>query len=253
MVLTAPTLAAVLIAIIVGAVLQRLSGTGMGLVLAPILTLILGAGPGVLVANGTTFMSAVLMSWPLRRDIEWRRALLINACAVPGIIAGALLVKHLPAAWLQICVGGIVLLAVVVTAVAGALGKLPTLSGWWLTPTAGLLGGVFNAMAGVAAPVLVVHSRLTRWRQAGFAATMQPVFAWMGLCSVLTKSALGSSTALPPWWLVPVVLATVILGIVLGGAAAKRVTAAHARTLAVTLAALGGLSALVRGIVTLVG
>lgn len=249
---TAPVVVTVLVAVAVGAVLQRLSGTGMGLVLAPVLTLVLGAASGVLVANATTTMSAALMLWALRRDVEWRRVGLICAFAVPGALVGAWVVRHSTPAWLQVVVGAVVVLAIGVTALADALGRMPRARGAWVTPLAGLLGAVFNTTAGVAAPVMVVHSRLVRWDQRAFAASMQPVFCWMGLMSVLVKSLSGSAHAtLPPWWLLPAVLATVVAGITAGSRLQARVSAATARRVAVVLAGLGGLSALVRGLLAL--
>lgn len=237
MVLSTPIACAVLAAVLVGAVLQRLSGTGMGLVLAPILTLVLGAATGVLVSNATTTVSALLMLVAMHRDVDWRRALLIDACAVPGAVLGAVVVKQTPAAWLQVIVGAVVLLAITVTVLAGALGRMPRVRTWWVTPLAGLLGGVFNTTAGVAAPVMVVHSRLVDWEQRSFAASMQPVFAWMGFCSVVVKSLLSSAGAsLPPLWLMPAVLVTVVVGIWAGGRIARRVSSERARQVAVTLA-----------------
>lgn len=246
------TLVLVLVAVLVGSVLQRLSGTGMGLVLAPILTLVLGAASGVLVANATTTVSGFLMMLALWRAVDWAKARVICACAVPGAIAGGWVVRTAPAAWLLVVVGGVVLLAIGVTVVAGALGRMPELRGRWVTPVAGLVGGLFNTTAGVAAPVMVVHSHLTRWDHRSFAATMQPVFMTMGAVSVTVKLAMGAAgVALPPWWVVPAVVATVVVGIAAGGRLARRVPASTARGVAITLAGLGGLGALVRGLIAL--
>ncbi|MEL4504639.1 sulfite exporter TauE/SafE family protein [Luteococcus sp. H138] len=253
MVFSTPILLMVLVAVFVGAVLQRLSGTGMGLVLAPILTLVLGAATGVLVANATTTVSALMMLLALRRDVEWPRALLICAFAIPGAVVGGFVVRATPAAWLQVIVGGVVMLAILVTVLASALGRMPRVHAPWITPLAGFLGGIFNTTAGVSAPVMVVHSRLVAWEQKAFAASMQPVFATMGFFSVLVKPLLAAAdTALPPWWLMPLVVVTVVVGILAGTWAARRVSSAQARTIAITLAGLGGFSALVRGVMGLV-
>ncbi|WP_394277745.1 hypothetical protein [Luteococcus sp.] len=61
-------------AILVGTVLQRLSGTGVGLVCAPVLALLLGSAQGVLVTNATTTVSGFLIMLAVRRDVDWRRA-----------------------------------------------------------------------------------------------------------------------------------------------------------------------------------
>ncbi|MDO5738800.1 MAG: sulfite exporter TauE/SafE family protein [Ornithinimicrobium sp.] len=244
--------ALVLMAVVIGAILQRVSGTGMGLVLAPVLTLLVGPGPGVLITNATTMVSALLLMLAMRQDIEWRRALLIMACVPPGAIVGALVVKNLSVAWLQVTVGAVVLGAIGITVLMTQLGKLPHVRTWWITPLAGTVGGMLNTVAGVSAPVVVVHARLVRWTHRNFAASMQPVFMTMGAASVASKTVFGSVEAgLPPVWVLPAALLAVLVGIALGGYATKRISASHAATAALVIAGLGGLSAMIRGLATL--
>lgn len=252
MTLTAPMIAFIVVAIVVGATLQRVSGLGMGLVVAPLLAVLLGAAPGVLVANATTTVSAFMLTVAVRRAVEWRRALLIGVAAVPGAVLGALLVGALPGPALQITVGAVVLLGLGTGWLVDHLGRLPHVRRWWVTPGAGLIGGALNTIAGVAGPAMIVHARLVRWGQAGFAATMQPVFMVMGGLSVLAKTFVTPVTAwVPPWWLALVVVGGVLVGIALGGALADRVSAAAARRTATVVAALGGAAALVRGLLLL--
>jgi hypothetical protein len=249
MTLTVTTTALIVVAIVVGATLQRVSGLGMGLVVAPLLALLLGASEGVLVANATTTVSAFMLTLAVRRAVEWRRALLIGAAAVPGAVLGSLLVGALPPAALQIVVGAVVLLGLGTGWLVDHLGRLPHVRRWWVTPGAGLVGGALNTIAGVAGPAMIVHSRLVRWGQAGFAATMQPVFMIMGGLSVLAKTFVTPVSAwVPPWWLGAVVVGGVLVGIVLGGYLSDRVSAATARRTATVVAALGAAAALVRGL-----
>ena len=60
-------------AVILGTVLQRVSGMGVGLVVSPTLALLLGPVTGVLLTNITTVVSAVLIGITLRHDIDWQR------------------------------------------------------------------------------------------------------------------------------------------------------------------------------------
>lgn len=247
--LTGVTIVLMVAAVVVGASLQRVSGTGMGLVIAPLLTLLLGAGTGVLVSNATTTVSAFLLTLAVRRRVEWRRAALIGLFALPGAVLGALVVGSVPAAALQVLVGAVVLVALGISSLVSWLGRLPHVRQPWVTPLAGLLGGAFNATAGVAAPVMVVHARLVRWSQAGFAATMQPVFMTMGALSVLAKTVVTPVVAwVPPWWVAMLALVAVVVGIGVGSALAARVSSETARRTAVVLAALGGVSAVIRGL-----
>lgn len=252
MVLTTSVVALVAVAIVVGATLQRVSGLGMGLVVAPLLTVLLGAASGVLVANATTTVSAAMLTLAVRRSVEWRRAALLGVAAVPGAVLGALLVASASGAVLQIIVGAVVLVGLGTGWLVDRLGRLPHVRSWWVTPAAGLVGGLFNTTAGVAAPAMVVHARLVRWRQKGFAATMQPVFATMGAMSVLAKTVVAPVDAwIPPWWMVGIVLSGVLIGIAVGGFLAARLAAAAARRLAVVLAVIGGLAAVIRGLLAL--
>ena len=241
-----------LASIVVGVGLQRVSGTGAGLVLAPMLTLILGPDSGVLLTNIATSVSTVLLTIAMRRDVEWRAALPIMACCVPGAVLGSLVVGAVSLAWLQVLVGGLVLLAVGSTIIVAALGRLPRYDRVWLGPAAGLLGGALNTIAGVGAPPMVIHAKVTGWVQRHFAATMQPVFLTMGLSSIVTKLSMGSVSSEPPsLWLLPATLVAVLVGIWLGALVARRVSGVVAGEIAMGLAVLGGASALVRGLLEL--
>ena len=234
-------------AIVIGSTLQRVSGAGVGLVVAPTLALLLGPSIGVLATNIVTIISATTLTIVRRREIEWRRAAVILLAAVPGAVAGALLVRELSAAWLQIVIGAVVLIALAVTvARVRGEGRAPR----WAIGVAGAIGGLFNTTAGIAAPALVVYSRIDRWRQPGFGATLQPIFLGMGALSVAAKTLLGATgfgAAPPPWWTLLIAIGAVLAGVLLGRALARRVTPELAGRIAMAIAAIGGIVALVRG------
>ncbi|MDO4919837.1 sulfite exporter TauE/SafE family protein [Kocuria sp.] len=245
-------LLAALAAVLVGTVLQRVSGTGVGLVVAPVLSLLMGPAAGVLATNAVTTCSGLLVMLSVRRFVEWRHAAVLVAASVPGILAGACVVHVVPGAWLQVAVGAVVLGGLAVTRFSPAV---PHVSRRAAAVPAGMLGGFFNATAGVAAPAMVIYSRVTRWDQVRFAATMQPVFMSMGALSAASKLAAGVHFALPvpaPVALAALV-ATVLAGIAVGSWAAHRVSKATAQRLALALAALGGVVVLVRGVTGLLG
>ncbi|RLZ02579.1 hypothetical protein CWC38_10360, partial [Kocuria tytonicola] len=118
---------------------------------------------------------------------------------------------------------------------------------------AGVVGGFFNATAGVAAPAMVIYSRVTRWDQVRFVATMQPVFMGMGALSTASKLAAGVHFSLP----VPAVVAlaalvaTVLAGIAVGTWLSHHLSKATAQKLAMGLAAAGGVVVVVRRALTL--
>lgn len=241
-------------AVLIGTILQRLSGTGVGLVVAPVLSLLLGPAFGVLVTNMTTVVSGFLIMLSVWSAINWRKFWLIIPAAVIGAWPGAWLVGVLSAGWLSIILGSIVVAALLVTV---TLRRLPE---WTTKPPAvitGLIGGFFNTTSGVAAPVMVIYSRLSRWDQRSFAATLQPIFMTMGAASVVSKLALGSvstdgGAGIPFGWLFAAIVLTVIIGILIAGQLAKVVSASAARTLAMTLAGLGGAGAIIRGVIDVI-
>jgi uncharacterized membrane protein YfcA len=113
--------AAVAAAVMIGAVLQRLSGTGLALVSAPLLTLLLGPAAGVLLVNICSICSAALIFGVVRRDVDWRRYRMLTAAAILGVLPGAVLVAAVPASWLVAAVPASWLALVVGVRFAGSI------------------------------------------------------------------------------------------------------------------------------------
>lgn len=236
----------------VGTILQRISGAGVGLVVAPVLSLLIGPAHGVLVTNAVTTVSGGTLTIQARKNVDWKRYAVIVSCAMIGLIPGAYLVASLPSAWLQIVVGGVVLLGLAATVFLRSVPPAPRTP---MNVVTGIFGGLFNVTAGVAAAAMVVNARFTRWAQVSYAATMQPVFATLGLCSVVAKLLTGvggSEGAWPSPWLGAAAIVAVFVGAWAGGRLASRVKTSTAKTLAFGLAALGAVAAVARGVLDLV-
>ncbi|MBK7722385.1 MAG: sulfite exporter TauE/SafE family protein [Austwickia sp.] len=240
------------IAIVIGATLQRLCGAGVGMVVAPTLALVLGPAEGVLVTNGASMVSGFMIMLAVRRDVDWRRAAIVCLAAIPGAFGGALLVRELSAGWLQVLIGVTVLSGLATTV---AFPQVPEVRGRAALVVAGTFGGFFNTTAGVAAPAMVIYSRMARWEQRSFAATLQPIFMTMGALSVTTKTALGSvgPAGPPPLWFAPVVVGSVLAGVLIGGRLSRHVSSAGARRMALTVASIGATLTVARGLALLVG
>lgn len=238
----------IVVAVFVGAALQRLSGTGVGLVVSPVLTLLLGPQLGVFLTNSATVVSGFLIMLAVFREVDWKRYFIILPTALIGAVPAAKMVKAMPAGWLNVVIGAVVVIGLIVTF---SMPRVPRLKSSALTGAAGIVGGFLNTAAGVAAPAMVVYSKLSGWPQRSFAATMQPTFMTMGVFSVTVKLLAGTTvvTELPPWWVFLIIIATVLLGMWAGGALARFVTMPAARSLAVALAGLGGIVTIIRGIV----
>lgn len=240
----------VFVTILIGSCMQRVSGMGVGILGAPVLSLAMGPVEGVMVINIIAAVNASLGTWTQRRDVDWRRFALIGSVMVVGAVPGAWLITVVSPAVLQIIVGVLILLALGVTTIGKryvpeATGKAPAL-------VAGTVGGFTNTLAGVAGPVITVYAQASRWDQRTFAATLQPLFIVSGVLSFGIKSFSGAGDiGSEPWGIWPAALVAIILGITVGTWIARRTDRATAHRLALFLAAAGALTVLVRGLASL--
>lgn len=251
MTLSAAVIAGVGLALAFGATMQRISGMGMGLIAAPILSLLLGPVDGVIMVNAIAVVNAVMTTFGMRRDIDWRRAAPIAAALVIGVVPGAVIVARMSTDFLLVLVGALLLVALSVV----TLGKryVPRVEGTLPAVIAGAVGGFMNTLAGVAGPAITVYAQAARWDQRMYAATLQPIFVVGGILSFAGKQLSGAAdiTAIPGLLWATTLLALAV-GIVAGKKLAPHVPAAKARRIALGLAFFGGATALVRGIVGLV-
>ncbi|MEO8851799.1 MAG: sulfite exporter TauE/SafE family protein [Allobranchiibius sp.] len=238
-------------AVVAGTLLQRVSGMGAGLVVSPTLVLLIGPVGGVLLTNLTTIVSAALIAVAVRRDIEWGRYLQVAPLIVVGSVPGALLVGAADRGWLEIGIGGLLLISITLTAFV----RIPPVGGPVPASAAGAIGGFLNTTVGVAAPAMLLYAQATSWSQRSFAATLQPIFCTMGLISVAAKVSLGSTSTsgLPPPTVIATVVAMVPVGILIGGQLAERVSSAAARRVAVIVVTVGATITLMRGILSVAG
>ncbi|WP_129659055.1 TSUP family transporter [Rothia uropygialis] len=242
----------ILPAVLLGTVLQRISGTGVGLVVAPAFAIALGGSNGVFLTNVTTTVSGFLLTCALWRMVNWKQWSILCASALIGTVPGAVIVRLTPGPILQLVVGLVVLLGMVVILVGNQGSER---YGKGLTVASGAAGGLLNVTAGVAAPAMVVYSRVTRWKQAEYSATMQPVFMTLGVTSLAAKFLAGAvqHASTPTPWLFVGVAAMVLLGLGIGTPLVKRVPASTARTLALILAGSGAVLAILKGALGLFG
>ncbi|MGO1560463.1 hypothetical protein CZ771_06675 [Actinomycetales bacterium JB111] len=242
-------------AVAAGCTLQRVSGMGVGLVVSPVLALLIGPAVGVWLTNVVSIVSALVIWRSMGGQVDRERLKVIIPCAVLGAVPAALVVRFLPSAWLQIVVGGILVLALVASSLAAAAGRMPAARGRFAAGVAGVAGGFCNTTAGVAGPSLVVYSRLSRWDHATFTSSLQPTFFVMGALSAGVKLGGGAVRVdqIPDLWVLAVLAATVVAIVPLASRFARRVPSSSARRLALAVAWAGALAAVVRGVLELVG
>lgn len=178
------TVLAAAVAVFVGATLQRSTGMGFALVSAPFMMLVLGPIDGIVVTNVGTIVTATTSAYQLRADFDAARARWLLPAGVVGCVPGAAIVRVLPADWVAVVVGSIVLVALLVT-LATPTGHLRDRGPVRLAT--GLISGFMNTAAGVGGPAIAVYTRSTGWARAPFAATATVIFAVQASAALLFK------------------------------------------------------------------
>lgn len=237
-----------LILLLVGALAQRIAGLGFAMVASPFLVLVLGPHQGVVLTNVCGVVSSCLVILSVFRDIRWRAFTWLVVPALVGSFLGSWGGAVLPAGPLGIVVGGTVLVALAASSILAWRGYRLRGSGPQ-RGVAGFFAGVSNSLSGVGGPVLTAYAELTQWRQRDFAAMLQPFFIISGIFSATTKVAIDHST----WpsfdlWQWGLLLVAVVGGVVLGNLLAPKVKDYIARRIVLTLAVLGSIMAVVKGI-----
>jgi uncharacterized protein len=204
-----------------GAALQAVLGFGLGLIAAPVLALVdpaLVPGPLLFVMVPLT----VLVARRERGSLDLRGIRWALAGRVPGTIAGTVAVATLPERYLAVLLGGVVLLAVVLS-----------VAGWGVRPTSPtlLVAGAASGFMGTATSIGGPPMALVYQRRSGpeLRSTLAAYFVVGAAFSLATLSVAGqfdSRRLSQGLWLLPGVLA----GYAMSARLARFLDGGHTRT-----------------------
>jgi len=226
-----------------GAATQRITGLGFALVASPLLVLVIGPFQGVLLANALTLIINVIVLSTTWRAVEPGRLMLLIPAALLAVPLGARVSHLISAPLLMIVIGGVILVAL---SAALLLRNIQLFPGPVGALAAGALSGFMNVTAGVGGPAITLYAIGDAWAQRSFVASMQVYFGAINLASILTK---GLPAMLPGTAMV--LAAALLCGIVLGQVLTAVITPAQARQGVVTLALIGAVATLMKGILWL--
>jgi hypothetical protein len=230
-----------MLSVVVGAAIQRVTGLGFALVSAPLLVLVSDPITGVLLANLLTLTTNLVVLTETWRQVDLRRVVTLAIPAICCVPVGALVARHLPQPALLIGIGGLVLGGL---AALQLLGRSGLFSGTAATIAAGALSGFMNATAGVGGPAAALYAIASRWPYRSFVGSMQFYFVVINAVSIAVKG-------LPHVGAMVFVAAFAALGcgVVLGHFAARRVSPEQARVAILVLATAGALGTILKGLV----
>lgn len=235
-------------AALAGACVQSASGIGFALVLGPVLFAVAGPAEavGMLLALGLLLNVLVLAAERRPREVRGDDLAPMLGAAVPGLVAGALLLDALGDEVLQVAVGVGVLVAVALA--VRRQGRRRADAGRWTAWPVGALAGTLTTATSVNGPPLLLWLQARGARPAQVRDTLAAAFLALNLGGAVAVLALSDEArsldlALPAG-LVPLVVA----GHALGRMAFARLSAEAFRALGLALAAIAASASLVDGL-----
>lgn len=229
------------LAVFVGAIVQGAVGFGLGLVAAPVVTMLdPSLMPGsIQVVNATLPLFTLAVEW---RRIDWRGLGFAVLGRLPGSAIGALIVVYVSTRTLGVFVGVMVLIAVALTAHAVAVPR----NGWTVT-AAGFTSGITGTATGIGGPPVALVYQNAKGPQiratlAAFfflSATQSLIILW--LVDRLPSRALASGALLIPF---------LIVGFLVSGPLRRHLDGSGVRGAVLAVAALSALALIAQ---TLIG
>ncbi|RLV57636.1 sulfite exporter TauE/SafE family protein [Aeromicrobium phragmitis] len=236
-----------MVAVVVGAIAQRVAGLGFALLVSPFLVLLLGPHEGVIMVNACGLVSSGLIMSRVWHDIDWRMFLGLGLPAMIATVPASWLALELPPAPVSVVVGVVVLLGL---GLSWAIQRTTlVLRGAGTRATAGAIGGASNAIAGAAGPAFTAYALLARVPQPQFVATLQPLFIATSVVTLTAKAVTHPSSA-PDigvlLWLL--VLALIVVGVLAGDWLQRYIRDDQARGVVIVLAFVGAAATVVDGV-----
>ncbi|WP_300342116.1 TSUP family transporter [Nesterenkonia sp.] len=233
--------------VILAAGLQRLTGMGFAMMMAPFLVVMIGPHGGVMLTNVLSLVAPILMLPMVWRDIQWRRLAIIVPVSLAVMPLFGWMAAASPQGPLYIAVASLVLLGLSISLIISRISA--AVDGPWTRVLTGVGTGGGTVLAGVGGPAMTVYAVVSRWEVRGFAATLQPLWLVMSAGGFLTKLIFSGNEvpSFPLWFWAGCALA-ILVGLWGGTVVRRWVSDTAARRIVIALAFAGALISLAMGI-----
>ena len=148
--------------ILLGTFVQGLTGFGLALVSVPLLSLLLDVKQAVPLAGLFGWMITFPLVYKMRQHVQWRTCLIMVAGSLPGSWLGANLLKLMPAKWILVAMG-VVLIASSIHSLRKKKGTTGGESSTPLSALAGFFSGTLGASVGEPGPPVIAYSSMQPW------------------------------------------------------------------------------------------
>lgn len=233
--------------VVLASALQRLTGVGFAMMMAPFLVVMVGPHGGVMLTALLSVIAPILVMPLVWRDIQWRRLAIIAPAAIVVMPFFGWLAATSPQGPLYIVVAVLVMLGLIGSLVVSRIDAVVNGPVTKALTGLGVGGGVI--LAGVGGPAMTIYAVLSRWEIRSFAATMQPLWAVMSIGGFLTKLTFsGNEVPAFSWWFWVGSVVGILIGIRVATAVRRWVDDQLARRTVIFLAFLGAGLSLLMGI-----
>lgn len=234
------TLVAAALATGAGACLQSAGGFGFAMVAGPALFAALDPAEavGALLVLSSGLNALVLGGERRRAEVRWRELMPMLAAAVPGLVAGVMLLDALPKEALQALVGAGVLAAVAVR--GRRLGAAGATSGY----PVGFLAGALTTSTGVNGPPLVLWLQARGARPGELRDSLAASFLGLNVLGVAALTLAAGAEGSPDTGLLLALAPAAALGHVAGRRLFLRMERPHFEALGTTVVVAAGLASL---------
>ncbi|MGY1683593.1 TSUP family transporter [Geodermatophilus sp. SYSU D01176] len=235
------------LAVLAGATVQAAAGFGLALIAGPAIVAVLEPTEAVttlmVLATATTLLLLLVRRGP-RPAVRWADVRVVTLAAVPGVVAGVLVLAVVSKSALQLAVGVGVLAAVALQVLRRPHAGRARPSRW-VTLGVGLVAGLLTTTTSTNGPPLVLWLERRQTPPAEMRDTLAALFLVLNLLGAAVLTATGrAGQALRPD-VVLVLLAAAVVGHVVGRRLFHLLDARRFRAAGLGLSALAGLASIV--------
>jgi uncharacterized protein len=238
------------LAVLAGATVQASAGFGLALIAGPALVAVLDPTEAVttlMVLATTTTLLLLLVRRGGRPVVRWADVRVLVPAAVPGVLAGVLVLAVVSKPALQLAVGVGVLAAVALQVLRRPVHGRTTASRW-TTLGVGLTAGVLTTTTGTNGPPLVLWLERRQAAPAEMRDTLAVLFLTLNLLGAAVLTATGRAGQAFRPEVVLVLLAAAVTGHVAGRRLFHLLDARRFRVAGLTLSALAGVASVVAAV-----
>lgn len=200
-------------------IIQGLTGFGGGLVAIPLLCLVMDVKEAVPLSILSGLVITTVMAWDLRHAMDRRKILPMLIGSLPGIFAGALLLKVADPLLINRLIGVLLI---------GISGMNLTFKPRPINPPAiwgyiaGFFSGTITASVGAGGPPVIIYTTLTDWKKDEIKGALTGFFLLNGYATAAVHAATGIITR-STWSIFGVTLAFILIGTYLGSTISDRI------------------------------